>query len=46
MGDGRAVEAVLEKQIEADTGDLGASWGWETVVQAVARGSGGRQGEG
>lgn len=45
-GDGRMVEAVLERQVETDAGDLGADRRWEAAVEAVARGGGGRQREG
>ena len=44
--DRRTVEAILERHVEADAGDLGAGWGLEAAVQAVERGSGGRQQEG
>lgn len=37
---------VLERQVEAEVGGLGAIWRWETIEQAVARGGGGRQREG
>lgn len=40
------VEAVLERQVETDAGDLGADRRWEAAVEAVARGGGGRQREG
>lgn len=46
IGDGRMVEAVLERQVEADAGDLSADWRWEAAVETVAKGGGGRQREG
>lgn len=42
-GQGRTAEAALERQAEADAGDLGSGCGWEAAARAVRRDSGGRQ---